>query len=73
MSNGKNEKRIKVTLACEECKRRNYITVKNKINDRERIEMKKYCRGTASTRPTRRPANADRRNVFHSLAVQIGR
>ena len=26
----KNEKRIKVTLACEECKRRNYITVKNK-------------------------------------------
>ena len=40
----KNEKRIKVTLACEECKRRNYITMKNKINDRERIEMKKYCR-----------------------------
>jgi len=22
---------------------RNYITVKNKTNDRERIEMKKYC------------------------------
>ena len=40
----KNEKRIKVTLACEQCKRRNYITVKNKTNDRERIEMKKYCR-----------------------------
>ena len=40
----KNEKRIKVTLACEECKRRNYITVKTKINDRERIEMNKYCK-----------------------------
>ena len=40
----KNEKRIKVTLACEQCKRRNYITMKNKLNDRERIEMKKYCR-----------------------------
>jgi large subunit ribosomal protein L33 len=40
----KNDKRIKVTLACEECKRRNYITMKSKINDRERIEMKKYCR-----------------------------
>jgi large subunit ribosomal protein L33 len=40
----RNEKRIKVTLACEECKRRNYITVKNKINDRERIEMNKYCK-----------------------------
>jgi large subunit ribosomal protein L33 len=40
----KNEKRIQVTLACEVCKRRNYITTKNKINDRERIEMKKFCR-----------------------------
>ncbi|MEY3360861.1 MAG: 50S ribosomal protein L33 [Actinomycetes bacterium] len=39
-----SDKRIKVTLACESCKRRNYITKKNKINDRERIEMKKYCR-----------------------------
>jgi large subunit ribosomal protein L33 len=40
----KNEKRIQVTLACEQCKRRNYITTKNKMNDRERIEMKKFCR-----------------------------
>jgi large subunit ribosomal protein L33 len=39
-----SDKRIKVTLACEVCKRRNYITVKNKTNDRERIEMKKFCR-----------------------------
>ena len=39
----KNEKRIQVTLACEACKRRNYITTKNKMNDRERIEMKKFC------------------------------
>ena len=40
----KNDKRIQVTLACESCKRRNYITTKNKMNDRERIEMKKFCR-----------------------------
>jgi large subunit ribosomal protein L33 len=40
----KNEKRVKVTLECEVCKRRNYITTKNKNNDRERIEMRKYCR-----------------------------
>jgi large subunit ribosomal protein L33 len=40
----KNDKRIQVTLACERCKRRNYITTKNKLNDRERIELKKYCR-----------------------------
>jgi large subunit ribosomal protein L33 len=43
-SMAKNEKRVKVTLACETCKRRNYITTKNKQNDRERIEMRKYCR-----------------------------
>ena len=40
----KNEKRTHVTLACEDCKRRNYITTKNKVNDRDRIEMMKYCR-----------------------------
>ena len=39
-----SDKRVKVTLECTECKRRNYITVKNKNNDRERIEMRKYCR-----------------------------
>ncbi len=39
----RNDKRIQVTLACEACKRRNYITTKNKMNDRERIVMKKFC------------------------------
>ena len=39
----KSEKRVKITLECTECKRRNYITMKSKINDRERLEMKKYC------------------------------
>lgn len=36
--------RDKVTLACEDCKQRNYITKKNKRNTPERLEMKKYCR-----------------------------
>lgn len=36
--------RIAVTLACEDCKRRNYQTNKNRRNDPERIEMRKYCR-----------------------------
>ena len=40
----KAEKRVKITLECTECKHRNYNTTKNKLNDRERIEMKKYCR-----------------------------
>ena len=35
--------RIKVTLACEECKQRNYNTVKDKQNNPDRIELKKYC------------------------------
>ena len=39
----KNDKRVKITLECTECKHRNYITMKSKINDRERLEMKKYC------------------------------
>jgi large subunit ribosomal protein L33 len=39
----KEGNRPKITLACNECKHRNYNTVKNRVNDRERIEMKKYC------------------------------
>jgi len=36
--------RIQVTLACTECKRRNYVTNKSKRNDPERLELKKFCR-----------------------------
>ena len=36
--------RIAVTLACDECKRRNYQTEKSKRNDPNRIELRKYCR-----------------------------
>jgi large subunit ribosomal protein L33 len=36
--------RIAVTLACDECKRRNYQNEKSKRNDPNRIEMRKYCR-----------------------------
>ena len=35
--------RVKVTLACTECKQRNYNTMKNKKNDPDRLEMRKYC------------------------------
>ena len=44
VSNLASDKRIKVTLACSECKQRNYNTIKNKKNDPDRLEMKKYCR-----------------------------
>lgn len=36
--------RVKVTMACQACKQRNYNTMKNKKNDPERIELKKYCK-----------------------------
>lgn len=36
--------RVKVTLACTECKQRNYNTMKNKKNNPDRMEMNKYCR-----------------------------
>ena len=35
--------RPKITLACEVCKHRNYITKKNRRNDPDRLELKKYC------------------------------
>ena len=35
--------RPKITLACTECKERNYITRKNRRNDPDRLEMKKFC------------------------------
>ena len=36
--------RGKITMVCGECKQRNYDTVKNKKNDPDRLELKKYCR-----------------------------
>ena len=36
--------RVKITLACSDCKQRNYDTMKNKKNDPDRLELKKYCR-----------------------------
>jgi large subunit ribosomal protein L33 len=33
-----------ITLACTECKRRNYTSTKNKKISTERVELKKFCR-----------------------------
>ncbi len=33
-----------ITLACTQCKRRNYSTNKNRRNTTERLERKKYCK-----------------------------
>ena len=36
--------RVAITLACNECKRRNYQTSKSKRNTPDRVVFKKYCR-----------------------------
>ncbi len=39
----KKDVRPIITLACTECKDRNYTTEKNRRNDPGRLEFKKYC------------------------------
>ena len=40
----KKGNRVKVVLACTECKQRNYDTFKNSKNTTDRLERTKYCR-----------------------------
>lgn len=42
MAKGK-ENRIVVTMVCTTCKSRNYTTSKNKKNNPERLELRKFC------------------------------
>src|SRR6188472_8571 len=60
--------RVGITLACTECKRRNYQTTKSKRNTPDRVEFNKYCRWcgrhtpprqTRSERRARRAAQAE--------------
>jgi large subunit ribosomal protein L33 len=36
--------RENVTLNCEQCKRRNYVTTKNKKKTTTKLEFSKFCR-----------------------------
>ncbi|MEK7764893.1 MAG: 50S ribosomal protein L33 [bacterium] len=36
--------REQITLACGQCKRRNYHTMKNKKLHTDRMEIRKFCR-----------------------------
>ena len=33
-----------ITLQCTECKRRNYTTTRNKKQQTEKLQLKKYCK-----------------------------
>ncbi|HEY87361.1 50S ribosomal protein L33 [Candidatus Bathyarchaeota archaeon] len=39
----KTEARVIIHLACTECQERTYTTTKNRRNDPQRLERRKYC------------------------------
>ena len=39
----KKEDRNPLDLACTECRQRTYTTSKNRRNDPDRLELRKYC------------------------------
>jgi len=43
MPKKKGEARVIITLACTECRERNYVTEKNRRNDPDRLEFDKFC------------------------------
>ena len=49
--------REKITLECTECKRRNYMTEKNKRNNTERLEIVKYCNIAKNVQYTKKQNN----------------
>ena len=39
----RKENRMIIHLACTECRERTYTTSKNRQNDPDRLELRKYC------------------------------
>ena len=63
----KKENRVMVVLACQECKRRNYNTQKNKQHNTDRLELSKYCRFCRCARePTVKPNSPHNRSLASS-------
>ena len=56
MASKSTDVRPKITLACADCKDRNYITKKNRRDDPDRIELAKFspkCRKHTAHKETR--------------------
>ncbi len=51
--------RTKITLACTECKQRNYNMTKDKKTHPDRMETKKYCRFCKRHMLQRKQSNPD--------------
>ena len=56
-----------ITLECTECKRRNYMTEKNKRNNTDRLEIVKYCK-FCKTRTTHKETN---RHFFKDFKAEL--
>jgi large subunit ribosomal protein L33 len=39
----RKEERVVIHLACTDCRSRNYTTTKNRRNDPDRLEFRKFC------------------------------
>ena len=42
MAKGKGDRQV-ITLGCTECRERTYTSSKNRRNDPDRIELRKFC------------------------------
>lgn len=40
----KKEKTVLIALICQSCKAQNYITRKNKLENKEKLVLSKYCK-----------------------------
>ncbi len=49
----RKENRMIIHLACTECRERTYTTTKNRQNDPDRLELRKYCPRCREHRPHR--------------------
>jgi large subunit ribosomal protein L33 len=43
MARKSTDARAIITMQCTDCRERNYTTNKNRRNDTQRIELRKYC------------------------------
>ncbi|MBI2871879.1 MAG: 50S ribosomal protein L33 [Chloroflexi bacterium] len=43
MAKKRGEARVLITLACSDCRERTYHTEKNRRNDPNRLELRKFC------------------------------
>ena len=66
--------RTRITLACTQCKQRNYNTTKDKKAHPDRMETKKYCRfcKTHTIHKETKQLSLTQAHVVHMKGVQMG-